>query len=85
MGGKTFDEAEKQMNEIITNTEKEKIMQFLDELNTLTLEHGFYISTILDENGSTKCFPYLIPIDKDARYTGYDFNSDTGEIIFIEI
>lgn len=63
---------------------KDKIAEFLLELNALSTKHGIYISTLLDENGLTKDHPYLIPIEKEALYSSYQLDLESGEIVFVQ-
>ena len=63
---------------------KDKIGKFLLELNDLTIKHGIYISTLLDENGLTKDHPYLIQIEEEALYSGYQLDFESGEVVFVQ-
>lgn len=63
---------------------KDKISEFLLELNDLTNKHGIYISTLLYENGLTKDHPYLIPIEEGALYSGYQLDLESGEVVFVQ-
>lgn len=68
----------------MTITNKDQMTQFLLELNDLTIKHGIYISTLLDENGLTKDHLYLISIEEDALYSGYQLNLESGEVVFVQ-
>ena len=72
------------MEVVVTIVDKDQISQFLLELNDLTIKHGIYISTLLDENGLTKDHPYLIQIEEDALYSGYQLDLESGEVVFVQ-
>lgn len=68
----------------MTITNKDQMAQFLLELNDLTIKHGIYISTLLDENRLTKDHLYLMPIEEDALYSGYQLDLESGEVVFVQ-
>lgn len=69
---------------VVTIADKDQMSKFLLELNNLTFKYGIYISTLLDENGLTKDSPYLIHIEEKTRYSGYQLDTESGEIVFVQ-
>lgn len=59
-----------------------RITEFLEELNDLTSKYGIYISTLLNNDGTTKDNPYLIPVENGIQGAGYRLQDESGEIIF---
>ncbi|RYY79989.1 MAG: hypothetical protein EOO69_04645 [Moraxellaceae bacterium] len=61
---------------------KDKIEVFLTELTDLTLKHGIYITTVLDDDGETKDQPCLVPVEKEMNSAGYRLQNENGMIAF---